>query len=360
MATAPHALPQAPPAADPTLRWRRVLAVLLAALVASWLAFLMVGERFLDPSAIARTLARRPATRLDEIAVWQVRFPRSLLAIGAGGMLGMAGALLQALVRNPLAAPEFTGVSAGAVAGAVLWLAAAGTGAGAGSAALVLPVAATLGGTAAALAVYGLSRRFGRTESDVLILTGVVVGGVLGALTTVVLLFTAEENQRYLGWIIGSLDLRSWPQVRVLLPAVLVSLPLLIVAIPAANLLQLGDDVATGLGWGAERARVVVLTAAVVLTAGAVSVVGALGFVGLVAPHVARLLAGGDARRLVPSSGLVGATLLLLADTLARTFRLSWLPPFGGNGVGSSALPVGVFTTLLGAPFFLYLLLRRR
>jgi len=358
MAAAFRALPQAPPTADPARRWRRVLAGLVAALVAAWLGYLVVGERILDPQSIARTLARRPATRLDEIAVWQVRFPRSLLAVGAGGMLGMAGALLQALVRNPLAAPEFTGVSAGAVVGAVLWLAVAG--AGAGSTALALPAVAALGGMAAALAVYGLSRRLGRTESDVLILTGVVVGGVLGALTTVVLLFTAEESQRYLGWIVGSLDLRSWPQVRVLLPAALVSLPLLLLAVPAANLLQLGDEVATGLGWGAERARVVVLATAVVLTAGAVAVVGALGFVGLVAPHVARLLAGGDARRLVPASGLVGATLLLLADTLARTVRLSWLPFLGGVEVGSAALPVGVFTTLLGAPFFLYLLLRRR
>jgi len=346
----------APPAA-PAERWRWLLPALLAALAAAWLGYLVVGDRLLDPIAVAKALARRPATRLDEIAVWQVRFPRSLLAVGAGGMLGMAGALLQALVRNPLAAPEFTGVSAGAVVGAVVWLAVGG---GSGNGVLLLPAVAAGGGLAAAAAVYLLSRRLGRTEADVLILTGVVVGSVLSALTTIVLLFTADESQRYLGWIIGSLDLRSWPQTRILVPVVLAAAPLLLAAVPAANLLQLGDDVATALGWGAERARRVVLLAAVVLTAGAVSVAGALGFVGLMAPHIARLLVGGDARRLVPASGLVGATLLLLADTLARAFRLSWLPFLAGADVGTQALPVGVFTTLLGAPFFLGLLLRRR
>lgn len=350
-------LPQSP-ADDPAACWPRLLLALVAALVVAWLGFLMIGERFVDPVAIAKTLARQPATRLDEIAVWRVRFPRSLLAIGAGAMLGMAGALLQALVRNPLAAPEFTGVSAGAVVGAVLWLAVGG--AGAGGVTYAVPAVAAVGGTLAAAAVYGLSRQLGRTESNVLILTGVVVGGVLSAVTTVVLLFTSEDNQRFLGWIIGSLDLRSWPQVRVLAPYLLLATGLLLVAIPAANLLQLGDDVATGLGWGAERARLVVLVTAVVLTAGAISVAGALGFVGLVAPHIARLLVGGDARRLVVASGLVGGTILLLADTLARTFRLSWLPFLAGLEVGTAALPVGVFTTLLGAPFFLYLLLRTR
>lgn len=358
MITAERAAPQVVPRQPGTGRdrWPVVAAALALATTAAFLLYLTVGDRTVPPDRVVRAILGQPETRLDRVAVWEVRLPRALLATGAGAMLGMAGSLLQAILRNPLASPDLTGVSSGAVAAAVAWLSFGGP--GPGNIDLAVPLVAAAGGFGAMVLVYALSRRLGRTDGVELILTGVVVGGVLGGVTTVSLLMADPDDDRLLGWVIGSLSLRGWPEVRVLAPYALVAVPLLVLAVPAANLLQLGDDAATGLGLIAERGRLLTLVAAVVMTAAAVSVAGAIGFLGLVAPHVARLLVGGDARRLVPASGLLGATLLLLADLLARTFRLTWFPGVENLDVGTFALPVGIFTTLLGAPLFLAMLLR--
>jgi iron complex transport system permease protein len=193
-----------------------------------------------------------------------------------------------------------------------------------------------------------------------MVLMGVLVGGVLNACTSICLLFAGESVQVLVEWLSGSLAFATWAKVRLFAIAALVSLSLLAFAIPRANLIQLGDDVSSGLGQAADRTRIVVLFTAASLTAAAVCIVGGIGFVGLVAPHLVRRVVGADLRRLVPASALAGACLVLLADLMARNF----LPgPFGlqfGLTFNAITLPVGVFLALLGGPFFLVLLRRAR
>jgi len=321
------------------------------------LAYLALAGDPLPPGDVVASLAGG-GDAATAFAVTESRLPRALVAVAAGAMLAVSGALLQAVVRNPLAAPELTGVSAGAVVAAVAWTGIAGT--GVGQVDVVLPAVATAGGGLAATVVYLTARRHGRTDPLRLVLVGAVLAGILAAVTTLLILLTRRDpdDDTFVTWLVGSLTLRSWSELRTLAPYLVAGVALLLAAIPRGNLLQLGDGVTHGLGVRPERARGLVLGAAVVLAAGAVSVVGAVGFVGLVGPHVARLLVGGDLRRLVPLSALTGALLLLAADLAARAVRTSWLPFADDAGLRAADLPVGVFTALLGVPLFVHLLRR--
>ncbi|MGI8588508.1 MAG: FecCD family ABC transporter permease [Chloroflexia bacterium] len=278
--------------------------------------------------------------------VWELRLPRALVAMLAGAMLALAGAILQAITRNPLAEPDLTGASSGGVLLAVLWLSRhelVGWDFAPGG--LELPFVAAIGSMAAGGLVYSLSRRKG-THPARLILTGVLVTTVLKACTSLILLRNQNASGSILLWIIGSLNGRTWAQWNLLWPWALIMLPLGLACAGVANVLHLGDDVATGLGLRAELGRGLMLLTAVLLTAGAVSVVGALGFLGLLAPHITRRLVGGDARRVFPLSAIFGAALLLAADIVTRT------------ATQPLELPVGAVLALLGAPL-LMLLVRR-
>jgi len=319
-------------------------AVLGTVLAVMGVAYLSLAGEPLDPRQAVLAVGGAASDPLAAFSVTELRLPRLVVALAVGAMLAIAGALLQAVVRNPLASPELTGVSAGAVLAAVVWI---GTfGGAAGEVGVVVPLVATAGGSLAGLIVYGIASAGGRTDPLRLVLTGVLVAGILSAATLVALLLLRRDpdDDALLTWLIGSLELRSWADARVIAPYLILALPLLAVAVPVANLLQLGDGVAGGLGLVAERGRALVLVTAVVLTAGAVAVAGAVGFVGLVAPHLARLLVGGDVRALVPVAALTGALILAAADLLAAATP-------GG-------VPVGVFTAALGVPLFLHLLRR--
>jgi len=307
-------------------------------------AYLSLAGEPLAPDQALLALGRAASDPLANFTVLDLRLPRAVAAVAVGAMLAVAGALLQAVVRNPLASPELTGVSAGAVLFAVAWIGVVGG--AAGDVHVTVPLAATVGGTAAGAVVYAAARHRGQTDPLRLVLTGVLVAGILSAATLLLVLLVRRDpdDDTFLTWLVGSLELRSWADVRVPVPYLLVALPLLAVAVPVANVLQLGDGWSGGLGLAPERARMLVLGTAVLLTAGAVSVAGAVGFVGLVAPHVARLLVGGDVRRLVPAAALCGAVVLLAADLIAAA------TPRG--------IPVGVFTAALGVPLFLHLLRR--
>lgn len=294
--------------------------------------------------------------RLHEIAV-NTRGPRIVLAILVGAALGAAGALLQSLVRNPLASPEFVGVSAGAVTATVAF-AAFGPSLALGAVHWVRPVVATAGGLAAAVLVYSLTRTLGRVESTRLLLVGVVVAGVLSSLTTVGLIVLGEQAESLLAWLVGSLALKTWGDAALVAAYLAPASALTLLAIPRANARQLGDDVAVSLGQHPERDRLVVLLAAVTLTAAAVCVVGAIGFVGLIGPHLVRRLVGNDTRRLVPAAALAGALMVLLADLVARTLDPRDLLGPLATDVRAQTLPVGVYLTLFGVPF-LFSLLRR-
>ncbi|MDN5750940.1 MAG: iron ABC transporter permease, partial [Pseudonocardia sp.] len=268
-----------------------------------------------------------------------------------------AGALLQALVRNPIASPDLIGITAGAVAATVAFTA-FGPALPFGTASWVLPLVATVGGFATAITVYLLTRRIGTVESTRLLLVGIVTSGVLGSITPVGLIFLGERAESLLGWLAGSLALKTWADAGLVAVYLAPGVVLAVLAIPRANLLQLGDGVAVALGQHRERDRLLVLVAAVVLTAGAVCVVGAIGFVGLVGPHIARRVVGNDTRRLVPAAAIGGAVMVLLADLVARNLDPRWLLGPLADDVRAAALPVGVYLTLFGVPFLLSLLRR--
>jgi len=328
--------------------------LLLAALLAASAAQLAIGT-------VAIPLAELP----DHIILHAVRLPRLIVVLLAGAMLGLAGALLQTVTRNPLAEPGLMGVTAGAVLAIVATIILASRSEGLGiirETGWHLGLAGVAGGMVAGALTYALSHHHGTTRPVLLVLMGVLVAGSASALTSVLLL-TADENQLrlVLHWTIGSTNGRGWVHVEMLLPYAAAGLAIGLLSAGVANALQLGDGVAAGLGVRVEHARLLLIFAAAVLTAGAVSVVGGIGFIGLIGPHLARMLVGNDARRLFPAAALVAALLLTLADLGARTFPLGWIEAWTRSPVPApTGLPVGVVTPLLGVPFFLWLVFSGR
>ncbi|MFC9685789.1 FecCD family ABC transporter permease [Streptomyces sp. NPDC056948] len=283
--------------------------------------------------------------RVAESVLWNVRFPRIVLALLVGASLGCAGALMQGVFGNPLAEPGVIGVSSGAAVGAVgaiaLGVNVLGT--------WTVSVFAFASGLVTVLLVYAMSRSGGRTEVVTLILTGIAVNAFAGALIGLFLFFadTAAVNQITF-WQLGSLSQATWPKVLAVLPCAALGLAVAPLYSRRLDLLALGERPARHLGVDVERLRIVLVLVIALLTAAAVSVSGIIGFVGLVVPHLLRMLAGPGHRFLVPGSALFGALVLLAADLTARTVA------------APAELPLGVLTALLGSPFFFWLLRRTR
>lgn len=288
---------------------------------------------------------------MDPIVV-QIRLPRVLMAVLVGAALGAAGAVYQGLFRNPLADPYLMGAASGAAFGATLALSLTGSLAGAYAqwiseqSSELVPLFAFAGALGAvALAVVlagGVARRYN------LILAGVVVGSVLIGLTTYLMMRDADRVRAVFSYTLGNLAFSGWGDVRRLgVYLAVVLLPLFAFG-RALNAMQLGDAVAQTLGLALGRLKLLLILLSTLATAAAVAQVGIIGFVGLIVPHTMRRFAGEDYRALLPASALGGAVLLVLADLAARVL------------VRPAELPVGVVTTLLGGPFFLYLLRRQR
>ncbi|MEU8972096.1 iron ABC transporter permease [Streptomyces monashensis] len=289
--------------------------------------------------------APRPGT--DDLIVWQLRVPRALLAALVGAGLGLVGTAVQALVRNPLADPYLLGISNGASLGAVAAIV-LGFGAG-GTLGLGLSGAAFAGALATFALVWAVARRGGDFGPLRLVLAGVAIGQFLSGLTSWLVLRAGDEQQTHsvLFWLMGSLGGATWQLLAV--PAVAVPAALLWLQARARglNALLMGDETAAGLGVDVTRLRRELFTVTSVLTGVLVAVSGAIAFVALMVPHVCRLIVGGDHRRLLPVSALLGAVLLVVVDIVCRT------------AMDTQELPVGVVTSLLGAPALLYLLDRR-
>jgi iron complex transport system permease protein len=303
-----------------------------------------VGPVSLSPRQVVLALAGNPEVPFHRTIVVDLRLPRTLIALVSGGMLALAGAILQSIMRNPLAEPEMTGSVSGAILFTVLWI-------GFGTSGFVpsvwyMPLIALAGGVAAGLVVYVLTWR-GQSQPGRLILTGLVVSSILRSGASIVLLVHQAAIGSVVLWLIGSLNGRVWSHWAILWPWALATLVPALASARWANVLQLGDETAVSLGLRVEWARAALLFLAVALAAGAVAIVGGIAFLGLVAPHLARRITGADARRVFPLSTVIGAGLLVGADILAQVA----LP-----GV---QLPVGAVVAVLGAPFFLYLLWRR-
>jgi len=314
-----------------------VLALLVGITIASFLLALLSGSLGLGAGQVIVALFGAGEPMVVEV-VQGLRLPRALAAFACGGLLALAGALMQVLLRNPLADPYVLGVSGGAAVGALLALAL-------GLPWLFSQGAAFVGALAAVLLVFGLAHGDGSWTQARLLLTGVSVAAGCGALVTLILSLAADAPLRgMLFWLMGDLGqaVSPWPALLVLALGLLLVLPLA----RDLNRLAGGELSARALGVPVRGLRWAVYGLASALTAVAVSTAGSIGFVGLVVPHLVRLLLGNDQRLLLPAVVLAGGSLLLLADTAAR----SLLAP--------QQLPVGVLTALLGVPLFLYLLSR--
>ena len=271
--------------------------------------------------------------------VWNLRLPRALTGAMVGANLAVSGAILQAVMRNPLADPHIIGISAGAgITGiSILVMFPAMT-------YLITPVAFA-GAMAAAAAIYVLAWKNG-VKPVRIILAGVAVSAFLSAGISGILIFYSDRVHGALLWMVGGLSACSWDDVTMIWPYAAAGVVLALAGSYYLNMLQLGDDMARGLGLNVERARVLLTAVAALLAASSVSVAGLLGFVGLVVPHIVRLLIGTDYRFLIPGAALLGAAVVTLSDTAAR---LLFAPV---------ELPVGLVMAFIGAPFFLFLLRR--
>ncbi|WP_329588092.1 iron ABC transporter permease [Streptomyces sp. NBC_01005] len=324
--------------------WLVLVTLLLAA--AAFLIFCVsigVGDFAIGlPRVIATILGR--GEQVDEFVIMDLRMPRALAGLVVGFALGMSGAITQSVARNPLASPDILGITGGAGAVAVLLVTASGGTAAAVVGSVGLPAAALAGGLGTGLLVYFLAWRRG-IDGFRLILIGISVSAVMEAITTWLLVSAdIRDVARAQSWLVGSLDGRSWDEIRVAFWGTLVLVVLVAAVAFQFKPMHLGDEVAAGLGVRYSGVRAVLLLCAVLLAALAVSAAGPVPFVALVAPQVAMRLARFPTPPMV-ASGLVGAVLLIGSDLVARTA----LP---------ITLPVGVVTAAIGGPFLIYLLVR--
>jgi len=329
---------------------------------ALWLAAvigaLAGGAVAVPPGEVLAILARAAGLPLaapdpvHETVVLSIRLPRAVLGLVVGAALAVAGAALQGLFRNPLADPGLIGVSTGAAlaAGTAIVLGGGVLAALPGlSRGLLIPLAAFAGGLLATWAVYRIANRDGRTEVATLLLAGVAINAIAGAGIGLLVFVSDDQALRDLNfWMLGSLGAATWERLLPALPLIIapaLALPLFARRLDA---LLLGETEALHLGFAVERCKRAIVTLAALCVGGAVALTGVIGFVGLVVPHLVRLLVGAGHRRLMPLALVLGSALLLIADLAARTVVLP------------AELPIGIVTSCIGGPFFLWLLMRRR
>ena len=282
-----------------------VICILIIAVIMSMIISLIWGSTPVSLAEIWHTLWSSELTDTSSQIIWNIRLPRNIVAALVGACLAVSGAILQAVMKNPLADPQIVGVSSGAgLAGVIIFILFPGYD-------HIVPLVAFLGSGISAL-----------------------------------LVFFGDRVQGALLWMVGGLAARSWPQVEVLFPYAIVGLIFACLGAKRLTILSLGDETAKGLGLKVEQTRFIMTAVAALLAAGAVSIAGLIGFVGLVIPHMLRLIIGNDYAYLLPGSALLGALVLVVSDTIGRVM---WSP---------IEVPVGIIMAFFGAPFFLYLLRR--
>jgi iron complex transport system permease protein len=315
------------------------LAGILLAALAVLACSLLAGGTWIDPAALANALLHHGDSQTIAI-VWQIRLPRIVIGALVGASLGISGALLQGLLRNPLVDPFLTGVSAGAALAIVACMTI-------GVSIAVLPFAGFLAGIVSALIVAALARRGSGLDATRLILAGVLLSSLFSAIIALLLTRwqTASSAPAIVSWLAGSVAGRGWSDLAFALPYAAIGVALAAAAIPALNALRIGELRAASVGVNVGAAQWLVLAAASLLTACSVTLAGTVGFVGLIVPHLARRATGSDARYVLPASALLGAALVVAADALCR----SAFPP--------TEIPIGVLLAFVGVPAFLYIYL---
>lgn len=338
------------------VRLRRVpwlLAALVLGLVLAALVSVGTGQYSISPAEVVAGLRRAltgaaapdRATQMADAALVTVRLPRVLMALLVGAALACGGALMQGVFGNPLAEPGIVGVSSGAAAAACIVIVFGLTFLGEWT----MVAGAFVGGLVATAVVYTTARQDGRTEVVTLVLTGIAVNAVGGAVIALMtFLGDSSAREEIVFWQLGSLNGSRWDHVWIVTPVVLVCLAASLLSARSLDLLALGEKPARHLGVDVERLRLSVVVLVALLTSAAVAFAGIISFVGLVVPHLIRMLVGPGHRVLLPASMLGGALLLAVADTVART------------AVPYADLPIGLLTALVGGPFFFYLIRRTR
>lgn len=306
---------------------------------------------FID--ALKIILKRLPFLNIDtqlilnssDIIIWQIRFPRVLVGALVGGSLSVAGASYQGLLKNPMADPYIIGVSSGAALGASIgiiskisfnFLGLTFTSIMAFSFAVVTVII-----------VYNIAKVGNKVPMTALLLSGVAIGQFLTAFTSIIMVFAYNDMKKIMLWTMGSLSGKGWEQFTAILPYTIIGVAIIYYYANDLNIFLLGEDTANNLGVNVEKTKKILLIVSAILTASAVSISGIIGFVGLIVPHMVRIITGPDHKVLIPMSFIVGAFLMVICDTIARSLI-------------SSEIPVGIITAILGGPFFIYLLRRNR
>jgi len=344
------------PAGDRSALARRVMAGLVVLLLAAMAASLLTGASdaslwrllgaLLDGTAGSAELAR------DRLIILDIRLPRLLLGTLIGSGLAVAGVVMQGLFRNPLADPGLVGVSAGAGLGAVMVIVLGGT--------VLAPLLvafgiyglqafAFLGGLVTTLILYRVSSRQGQTQVATMLLAGIAIAALAGALMGILIYLASDSQLRdFTFWSMGSLAGANWQKVLASGPLIVAALAGCAMLAPGLNALTLGEATASHMGVPVERLKKLAIVSVAAATGASVAVSGGIGFVGIVVPHLLRLGIGPDHRYLLPASALLGASFLLAADAVSRTI------------VAPAELPIGIVTAAVGGPFFLWILLRKR
>lgn len=325
-----------------------VLPLLLLGLAALMVLGAGIGSSFMPPERVLRA-ALGEGSRADQVILWTLRLPRVFLATLGGAALALAGAILQRVVRNPLAAPSILGITDGAAIGVVgfLWLFSDSN----NNLTVSIhwqPLAASVGALVFALVTAGFALADPRRGPMTLILYGVAMAALAkAAVTLMMILGPIYRASQAMTWLTGSVGAAHWSDVAILAALLAAALPLIALAARPLSQLRLDADSARATGLSLGRAQILLLLLAVLLTAGAVAFIGAVGFVGLIAPHAARRLVSEGGAAFLPVTAVTGAALVLAADILARVV----MPPL--------ELPAGAITALIGAPLFLFLLIGR-
>ncbi len=331
--------------------WWRLTPVLLSSLILIIVIILSVGigSVYISPIRVTEAILNGITGNMQDLSdtiIWKMRLPRVLLSALVGAALAVSGVAFQGLFRNPLADPYLLGVASGAGFGATVVMVFAGT-----IPFLMIvgvPLAAFVMAFITVMVVLLLARQGRSIGLLALLLAGVMLGSILTAATSFVMLYAREQALGVLAWLMGSFSFSSWQKIAVMFPALLVVSVVVGFSSRALNLLQLGEEQAMQLGLPVERFKMLLIAVGTLATAVAVSVSGIIGFVGLIIPHVVRLALGADYRRMIPIAALWGAIFLVMADLVARTL------------ISPNELPIGVVTALVGGPFFLYLLRQRQ
>jgi len=338
-------------------RWRIIVILLMVTLLLTITSAVTIGPMQMPPLDVLKVIVKNlpllgnlvegGSSSLEEAVVVQVRLPRILAAAIVGIALSVAGVVLQGLLRNPMADPYVIGISAGASLGASLAIT-FGIGFSLLGVLNSVPLMAFITALCTVFIVYNIARKGGGVPMLTLLLVGIAVNSFLSAIISFIEIVSGEALHVIIFWMLGSFAVCNWNYVKIALPFVTIGVVLVYVFARDLNIILLGEEQAHHLGVDTERLKKIMLASVSLITAAAVSISGIIGFIGLIIPHITRILVGPDHRVLVPSSALAGAIVLIICDTIARTI------------IRPAELPVGIITSLLGCPFFIYLLRERK